>query len=119
MALGTLTNLRQAMAGAAESVEETAEWMWKAARSIDEGVGEFEAVGATYWLLQAYPHGCRVHLPLAAAGGQESLEKLREYAGKAAELLAAFGRHAEAEGFAELADRLDEQGAAALRGDHE
>ena len=77
----------------------------KACESIDGAIRLFEQTGQNIRLLQAYPHGVEVHSPLMSRR-PESLTQTRIYAEKAARLLAAFGKAAEAEHFSQLAQEL-------------
>ena len=77
----------------------------KACECIDEAIRLFEQTGENVRLLRAYPQGGRVHFPLMSKR-PESLTQARIYAEKAARLLAAFGKAAEAEHFSQLAQEL-------------
>ena len=82
----------------------------RACQSIDEAIRLFEQVGQTYWLVQAYPDGVRTHLPLMSER-PGSLERVKEYAAKAAKLLKAYGEEEEAAYYEELARRLRDEAA--------
>ena len=79
----------------------------RAAAAIDEAIALFERADQKVRLLQAYPHGIRVHLPLMGER-PGSVERVKEYARKAAPLLRAYARVEQAEAMEELLARLEE-----------
>jgi len=85
------------------------EYQLRAAAAIDEAISLFERADQKARLLQAYPHGIDVHLPLMA-GRPESVARVKEYARKAAPLLRAHGRVEEAEWMEGLLATLKEGG---------